>query len=55
MSKIHFPEADSQIEKIIENTRLQKYLTEIKKSAKGTSRFQRNLAELSRRSELTLL
>jgi hypothetical protein len=46
MSKIHFRDADCQIEKIFENIYFQKYVAEIMNSSNCAYRFQSFLAEV---------
>ena len=46
MSKIHFRDADSQIEKIFESIDLHKYVAEIINSLNSTYRFKSYLAEV---------
>ena len=54
MSAIHFPEDNSQVEKLIDYTELHKSLLEIIKSEKNPFRFQRNLMQLPPRFELNV-
>jgi len=46
MSKIHFRDADCQIEKIFENIDFEKYVAEIMNSSNCAYRFQSFLAEV---------
>ena len=46
MSKIHFRDADCQIEKIFENIDLQKHAAEIINSSNSVYRFESFLAEV---------